>query len=74
MLHRARLSQRARKTGHPFSLSCDKVKSLGHPPGKGSSLSEGFSKGQVNVGGKTLEYNAYKMADGTINVGRITVQ
>lgn len=27
-----------------------------------------------NVGSKTLEYNAYKLPDGTINVGRITIK
>lgn len=42
--------------------------------GKESSLPQGLTKGQVSVGGKTLEYNAYKLPDGTINVGRITVQ
>jgi len=41
--------------------------------GKEASLSQGLTKGQVNVGGKTLEYNAFKLPDGTINVGRITV-
>jgi RHS repeat-associated protein len=42
--------------------------------GKESSLPQGLTKGQVNVGGRTLEYNAYKLSDGTINVGRIKVQ
>jgi RHS repeat-associated protein len=41
--------------------------------GKEDSLPHGLTKGRVNVGGKTLEYNAYKLPDGTINVGRITV-
>jgi RHS repeat-associated protein len=41
--------------------------------GKESSLPQGLTKGRVNVGGKTLEYNAYKLPNGTINVGRITV-
>ena len=41
--------------------------------GKEDSLPQGLTKGRVNVGGKTLEYNAYKLSDGTINVGRITV-
>lgn len=41
--------------------------------GKAESLPQGLTKGEVNVGGKTLEYNAYKLPDGTINVGRITV-
>jgi hypothetical protein len=41
--------------------------------GKEDSLPQGLTKGSVNVGGKTLEYNAYKLPDGTINVGRITV-
>ncbi len=42
--------------------------------GKESSLPQGLTKGSVNVGGKTLDYNAYKLPDGTINVGRITVR
>ncbi len=42
--------------------------------GKESSLPQGLTKGQVQVGGKTLDYHAYKLPDGTINVGRITVQ
>jgi hypothetical protein len=37
------------------------------------SLPSGLSTGTVNVGGRNLIYNAYKLADGTINVGRITV-
>jgi RHS repeat-associated protein len=41
--------------------------------GRESSLPQGLTKGHVTVGGKTLEYNAYKLPDGTINVGRITV-
>jgi hypothetical protein len=41
--------------------------------GKEQSLPQGLTKGQVNLEGKTLEYNAYKLPDGTINVGRITV-
>ena len=41
--------------------------------GKGASLPQGLTKGQVNVQGRVLEYNAYKFPDGTINVGRITV-
>ncbi len=42
--------------------------------GKAESLPQGLNKGTVNVGGKTLDYNAYKLPDGTINVGRITVR
>jgi RHS repeat-associated protein len=42
--------------------------------GKESSLPQGLTKGSVNVGGKTLDYHAYKLPDGTINVGRITVR
>jgi hypothetical protein len=42
--------------------------------GKAESLPQGLTKGQVNVGGRTLDYNAYKLPDGTINVGRITVR
>lgn len=30
--------------------------------------------GTVQVGGRTVQYNAFKLPDGTINVGRITVQ
>jgi hypothetical protein len=37
-------------------------------------LSPGQNLGSVNVNGKTLQYNAYKLQDGTINVGRITVE
>lgn len=40
---------------------------------KEQSLPSGLTRGQVNVGGRTLEYNAYKLPDGSINVGRITV-
>ena len=42
--------------------------------GKERALPQGLTKGQVTVAGKTLEYHAYKMPDGTINVGRITVR
>jgi hypothetical protein len=42
--------------------------------GRESSLPQGLTKGEVNVGGKTIEYHAYKLPDGTINVGRITVK
>jgi hypothetical protein len=42
--------------------------------GREDALPQGLTKGQVNVGGRLLEYNAYKLPDGTINVGRITVQ
>ncbi len=38
----------------------------------GPSLSDGLYKGQVNVGGVDIDYVAYKLPDGTINVGRIT--
>ena len=38
------------------------------------SLSPGLTTGTVNVGGRSLTYNAFKLADGTINVGRITVK
>ncbi len=41
--------------------------------GKGP-LPQGLTTGVVNVGGRVLTYNAYKLADGTINVGRITVK
>jgi hypothetical protein len=38
------------------------------------ALSPGLTTGTVNVGGRSLTYNAFKLADGTINVGRITVK
>ncbi len=41
--------------------------------GKEASLPQGLTSGEVNVAGKTLRYNAFKLSDGTINVGRITV-
>lgn len=41
--------------------------------GKGASLPQGRTTGQVYVQGRILQYNAYKFLDGTINVGRITV-
>jgi len=41
--------------------------------GKGASLPQGRTTGQVYVQGRVLQYNAYKFLDGTINVGRITV-
>ena len=41
--------------------------------GKGFSLPQGRTTGQVYVQGRVLQYNAYKFPDGTINVGRITV-
>ena len=37
-------------------------------------LPQGLTKGAVNIGGRTLNYNAYKFADGTINVGSITAK
>jgi hypothetical protein len=42
--------------------------------GKEDALPQGLTKGEVNVGGRTLDYHAYKFPDGTINVGRITVR
>ena len=41
--------------------------------GKENGLPQGLTNGQVNVGGTTLRYAAFKLPDGTINVGRITV-
>jgi hypothetical protein len=41
--------------------------------GKGA-LPQGLTTGTVNVGGRALNYNAYKLADGTINVGSIRVK
>jgi hypothetical protein len=41
--------------------------------GKEASLPQGLTTGQVNVEERVLQYNAYKLPDGTINVGRITV-
>ena len=38
------------------------------------ALPPGLTTGTVNVAGKLLTYNAYKLADGTINVGRVTVK
>jgi len=38
------------------------------------NLAQGITIGTVNVGGRALIYNAYKLADGTINVGRVTVK
>ena len=38
------------------------------------TLPPGLTTGTVNVAGKLLTYNAYKLADGTINVGRVTVK
>ena len=38
------------------------------------NLKPGQNIGSVNIDGKTLEYNAFKLPDGTINVGRITVK
>lgn len=40
---------------------------------KADSMPEGLTSGEVRVAGKTLRYNAFKLPDGTINVGRITV-
>lgn len=37
-------------------------------------MPQGLTTGTVNVGGRQLTYNAYKLTDGTINVGRITVK
>ncbi len=42
--------------------------------GREDSLPQGLTNGQVTVNGKTLDYSAYKLPDGTINVGRITVR
>lgn len=42
--------------------------------GKEDSLPQGLTNGQVQVGGRVLDYVAYKLSDGTMNVGRITVQ
>lgn len=41
--------------------------------GNENTLPQGLTTRQVNVSGRTLQYNAFKLADGTINVGRITV-
>lgn len=41
--------------------------------GSESALPRGLITRQVTVGGRTLRYNAFKLQDGTINVGRITV-
>jgi RHS repeat-associated protein len=41
--------------------------------GKGA-LPSGLTTGTVNVGGRSLTYNAFRLADGTINVGRITIK
>jgi hypothetical protein len=38
----------------------------------GSSLSQGQYTGTVTVNGTSFNYSAYKLPDGTINVGRIT--
>ena len=38
------------------------------------ALPQGLTTGTVNVGGRVLNYNAYKLADGTINVGSIRVK
>ena len=38
------------------------------------TLPQGLASGTVNVGGRSLTYNAFKLADGTINVGRVTVK
>ena len=38
----------------------------------GDSLKEGLYEGRVSVNGTQVDYNAYKFADGSINVGRIT--
>lgn len=38
------------------------------------TLPQGLTTGTVNVGGRSLTYNAFKLADGTINVGRVTVK
>jgi hypothetical protein len=37
-----------------------------------SSLPQGLHNGSVVVNGTKLDYAAYKLADGTVNVGRIT--
>jgi len=39
---------------------------------KGTSLKDGLYNGRVNVNGVDVDYAAYKLPDGTINVGRIT--
>ncbi|MGH9574109.1 MAG: hypothetical protein ACRD40_11340 [Candidatus Acidiferrales bacterium] len=41
---------------------------------KEATLPEGLTKGEVNISGRILDYNAFKLPDGTINVGRITVR
>ena len=38
------------------------------------SLPNGLKKGTVTVGGKTVDYHAFKLSSGVINVGRITVR
>lgn len=44
-----------------------------HVRGNASKIMEGkLFKGSVKVSGKELQYNAFKLGDGTINVGRIT--
>jgi len=40
---------------------------------KGSDILPGLNKGTVSVDGRLFDYNAYRLPDGTINVGRITV-
>jgi hypothetical protein len=41
--------------------------------GKGA-LPQGLTVGAVSVAGRLVTYNAYKLADGTVNVGRITAK
>jgi len=41
--------------------------------GNESTLPQGLTTRQVTVSGRTLQYNAFKLPGGTINVGRITV-
>ncbi|MBI3452643.1 MAG: hypothetical protein HY057_07425 [Rhodospirillales bacterium] len=36
------------------------------------SMSDGLYKGSTSVNGIRIDYHAYKLSDGTINVGRIT--
>lgn len=40
----------------------------------GNALPEGQYNGSVTVNGVKLEYSAFKLPDGVINVGRITTQ
>lgn len=42
--------------------------------GNGGNLQSGSNTRYIEVDGKTLRYNAYKLPDGTINVGKIVVE